>query len=117
MTTARNLHIDASRDFAFAAQWLDAEGDPHDLSTATISAQIRARYPDAAGEPGPVAEFTCTGELSGWFHLTMTGEQTAAIPPGTYVYDVLVVTAAGARPPLLRGSVTVSPAVTIEDES
>lgn len=116
MSRSQDLHVDAGESFGFTAQWLHSDNSPYDLTGAVIVSQVRGRFPTGGLDPDPVAEFTCAADDNGVLLLSLTGEQTALIPPGSYVYDVLVTPSGGTRKRLLRGSVHVSPTVTLDDE-
>lgn len=89
------------------------DGDPTDLTTYTARMQIRPSFESAtvlATLTTANGGITLGGAL-GTVLLTLTATQTAAIPPGTYLYDLELVNGPEVTR-LVEGQVVVRPEVT-----
>lgn len=61
--------------------------NPYSLTGYTAKSQIRPYV----GSPELIAEFDCTVyPTEGYIHMELSSEKTAAIPAGTYQYDLLL---------------------------
>lgn len=82
-----NLVIEQGADFSLSLT-LKANGQPIDLTGYTYSAKMKKHYGANTSYP-----FTVTPETpltNGVVSIGMSESLTATIPPGRYVYDVLI---------------------------
>ena len=103
-----NILIESGADFVLPFTWYDNNGNPYDLTGATIEAQLRetASSPDAY-------DFICTHNgAGGRITITLPNEITSDISFSYGVYDVFVTPAGGTRMRPLYGEVTVQDHVT-----
>jgi hypothetical protein len=102
--------------FTQVLQYLDSNSDPVDLDGCSAEMHVRANADDAVTiiSLGTVAggiEFTVPAE--GRIVITITDEDTALLPAGLFVYDLLVTRADGTvDEPLLEGTFRVIRTVT-----
>ena len=120
MATTYKLYIDQGSTFTRTISLKNSDGDPYDLTGASISSQIR----DTPTSSVKIADFSVSissPAASGEFVLFMPASGTAALPvdpttgpiatPSVYAYDVeMVIGTTVTR--LLQGEVVVSPEVT-----
>lgn len=81
-----------------------------DLSTHTLESHIRRSYTSPTTE----AEFLVDSPQpsAGIIEMNLTDEQTAAMRPGRYVFDLTIESDTGVKFRVLEGIVTVTPSVT-----
>jgi len=115
-TTELTLQVNQGDDFSLTVKaWADAaKTTPLDLSG--YSARMQARHGYDAGSPvlsltTGGGGITITGP-SGEVAIAITNAQSAALPAGKLVYDVELVSGAGAVTKLIRGTMVVVPEVT-----
>jgi hypothetical protein len=120
MAANYKLYIDQGATFSRSISLKNSDGDPYDLSAASISAQIRS----TATSSVKIADFTVSissPAASGQFIMSMPASGTALLPVdpnegpervnSVYAYDVeMVIGSTVTR--LLQGEVVVSPEVT-----
>lgn len=110
MATIQNLTIDQGATFRQVVEWLDESGFPVDLSTYTARMQIRPRNGpaliDLTTENTRIA-LSAEGEIT----LTLTATETAALPAGTYYYDLEVAQGSVAYR-VIEGAVTINRNIT-----
>jgi hypothetical protein len=106
MATRANIVLDQRTTFTTAIDLNDANGNPIDLSSYSILAQVR-KSPTSTN----AVSFTATGNSSGIILLSMNAATTSTLSAGRYVYDVLVTNVSGQATRVVEGQVTVSPAV------
>lgn len=84
----------------------DSTGAILDLTNYTARSNMRKKFSDVSA----TASFTCTKTvLTGLIQLSMTATQTAAIPSGSYFYDIEIYTSADAIVRrIVQGTITVS---------
>ena len=120
MATNYKLYIDQGSTFSRTISLKNSDGDPYDLSGASISSQIR----DTPTSSVKIADFSISissPAVSGQFIMFMPASSTSALPvdpttgpiatPTVYSYDVeMIIGTTVTR--LLQGEVVVSPEVT-----
>jgi hypothetical protein len=109
MATARNLTIDQGSTYSISIELSDALGNSLDLSGYIVRAQLRKSYGS-----NTFTEFTSsTGNNpeNGVITLALTSEQTSALRPGRYVYDIEIENEDEVTR-VLEGIITVTPEVT-----
>jgi hypothetical protein len=100
--------IEQGTDYSFSIVCTDVTNVPLDLTAYTYMAELRRSYYSTTGVSFAVSSpVPSAGELT----LALTPTQTAALKPGRYVYDVLIVAGNGAPTRVLEGIVTVTPQV------
>ena len=90
---------------------LTDNGATIDTSGCSAIAQIRQSPSSAL-----LASFTVsfpTPSSSGVLKLTLPASTTATLPPGSYLYDVLLTRADGTKGRVMEGSVTVTAAISL----
>ena len=103
-----NIGIETGADFVLPHKIKDNNGEPVDLTGATIAAHLRRFAEDAE-----YVEFYCTHNgKGGRILLTLTKEITAKIAYPDGVYDVRVTLADGVTSYTLNGSATIRQGVT-----
>lgn len=108
MALYEELEIDQGSTFRYQVDLKTPTGSPYDLSTVTITSQIRKTY----RSPSVAGTFTTETPAAGRILLSMTDEQTADMAAGRYVYDVYIEDSTGQRYRVIEGMVTVTPAAT-----
>lgn len=108
MAVQANITIDQGTTFNTSISMTDASNNPLDLSVYIGRAQIRAWYTSLT----PAALFTVT-LLLGSATLSLTATQTAALNPGRYVYDLVVIDQNDIVTRIIQGVITITPAVTV----
>ena len=107
MSVRANINIDQGASFTAQLQLDDPNGNPIDISTYTIAAQLRKNYASINS-----VSFTASGNSSGTIVLSMTANTTSSIAYGRYVYDIRLTDGSGAVVRVMEGQVTVNPGVT-----
>lgn len=108
ITRNYDITIESGEDFLLTLWTSDDEGNPIDLTGATISAQLR-EYPEAAEYKQFTIEHNGEG---GVILLTMPHEDTADIAYTSGVYDVFVTPSGGTVMKVMMGDATITPSVT-----
>jgi len=105
-----DLYIEQNATFKAAAQLVDANKQPLNLSTYIPKGQIRKNY-----KSDPIMTFSTliADPSSGKIYITLTDEQTKQLPSGHLVYDVTLEDSNGNKYRVIEGTVEVSPYVTI----
>ena len=83
-----NLLIEQGSTFEIAIKIFASDDTPRDLTGLTVNAQLRRNYNSRQAVDFTVEIITPT---DGEFKLKLTANQTQALRPGRYVYDVEVV--------------------------
>lgn len=110
MAIVKNLIIDQNSTFATEVTLYTKSKLFFDLTGYTATAQIRK----APTSLNPAATFTIAvpQPITGKLILQLTDEQTAAIKPGRYIYDIVVENSLGQKYRALEGIVTITAAAT-----
>jgi hypothetical protein len=88
----------------------DAYGNPYNLTGFTVMSQAKKSYIT----PNVAISFntTITSASAGLITLSLGAAQSANVPYGQYVYDVIIIDTSGNVSRVLEGMITVSPGVT-----
>lgn len=109
MATVRNLVIERSAAFSVSVVISDLTDDPLDLTSYTYLGQMRrSHYSSTAIDFAVSSPDPTLGTLV----LELTSEQTAALKPGRYVYDVVIVDVNNQGTRVLEGIAVINPDVT-----
>ena len=109
-----NFIMDQGSTYTVQMVYQDPNGNPINLTGYTAKMQLRLQYGD------PVAALTLTtggggiviDPLIGTINITATDEQTLALEPTFYVYDLDLIDG-GTITRLIQGQITVRPEVTV----
>lgn len=107
MATVQNITIDQGTTFSLTITLTNDDGTAKDLSSYTVSAQMRKSYYTSTYTDFTTAKVDLTGELT----ISLTAAQTSDIKAGRYVYDIEI-TSSSETLRILEGIVTVTPEVT-----
>jgi hypothetical protein len=104
-----NIFIDAGANYSKIITVSANSGGPLDLTGYTVKSQIRKSYTSTTA-------YTFTASVldaaTGKLRLQLNAEQTGAIPPGRYLYDVEITSTSGNKSRVVEGIVTVTPEIT-----
>ena len=109
-----NFVIDQGADWFVTVVYKDSAGVAINLTGYTAALQIRDTYADSTTDlslTSPSGGITITG-ATGTIAITATAAQTAAIPAGSYVYDLEITSSGGIVTRLIQGKISISPQVT-----
>lgn len=110
----RNFVVPQGATYPIQMRYKDSNGDPIDLTGATVRAQLRERITDT--EPAldcTIANgkaFLTTGTW--YFGFTLDPDDTLALDATTYFYDLVVTKSDGDVTRALQGKITLTPMVT-----
>jgi hypothetical protein len=107
MATVQNITIDQGTTYSLTITLTNDDGTAKDLSSYTVSAQMRKSYYTSTYTAFTTAKVDLTGELT----ISLTAAQTSDIKAGRYVYDIEIVSSEETLR-ILEGIVTVTPEVT-----
>lgn len=87
MTSQANFQIHQGTDVAIEFQLFEEDGTPKNLDGYSVHSMMKKSYNSG---PNHTHEFQgiISDEDQGWITLAMTNEETDAIIPGRYLYDV-----------------------------
>jgi hypothetical protein len=107
------ISIDQGATYSLALTYKDSNGTAINLTGYTAAMQIRTSYESSS----TVVSLTSSSGIvitaaTGLLTINITSNQTAALTPGTYVYDLEITSGAGVVTRLIQGSVMVSAEVT-----
>lgn len=116
MAAVVDLTCDQGATFVKHFAYLDAAGQPINLTGFTASMQVRHRYADADFEAEPLVSLTSNagiqlGGATGTIAVTIEASLSEAIPRGEHRYDLELVNGTTVTR-LLQGTFTVDPEVT-----
>jgi len=119
MANYEDIVIKQGTDVAIELELINADGSKKDLTNHTVSAMMKRRYADSAGDPSSLTfnSVVTTPPTEGIATLSLTNTQTDALTTrGRYVYDVeLSYTDSDGNTIISRvveGQIEVSPSVT-----
>lgn len=101
--------INQGADFSMVLILRNGEGEPVDLSGATVQAELRAGWDKPKLGEFSVAILDASG---GRLRLTLSGAASAEMSPGSGFYDVLLIDAESQRQRILEGTFRIRPAIT-----
>ena len=107
MATVQNITIDQGTTYSLTITLTNDDGTAKDLSSYTVSAQMRKSYYTSTYTAFTTAKVDLTGELT----ISLTAAQTSDIKAGRYVYDIEIASSEETLR-ILEGIVTVTPEVT-----
>jgi hypothetical protein len=109
MATISNLYVDAGSTYSNIITVTASNGQALDLTGYTVASQMRKSYQSSTA-------YAFTASISnatqGKIRLQLTDEQSEAIPPGRWLYDVEIESPSGQRTRVVEGIVTVNPQIT-----
>lgn len=114
MTERYDMTCDQGATFIREITLTDDQGNPLNYTGYTAEMQIRKSHSD----PVSVLDVNTTnGRVTvsgaiGLFRILISDEDTSALVPRTYVYDLLAVSPEGTKDRILEGNFVVSPGVT-----
>lgn len=110
MAIYANINIDQGSSFASVVTVEDSQGLVYNLAGYTVRGQIRKSYSSLTA-----ISFTASilQASAGTIQISLTPNQTGAMKPGRYLYDIEIVeTATGSVTRVVEGQIEVSPRVT-----
>lgn len=103
-----NIIVDQHADFARTFE-IKSAGSVVDLTGYTFEASMREKIQSTTAYDFVVV---VQDAAQGLITMRMTDQETAAVPAGSYVYDLVMITDSGDRTRLLQGKADVSGGVT-----
>lgn len=110
MAIVSNIFIDQGANFEIDVTVSNGDGGVLDLTGYTAVAQLRKTY-----ESSTYIDFSTiiVGDpVNGVITIALTGEQTAALEYGRYVYDMMITSESNIKTRVIEGIATVTPGVT-----
>lgn len=104
-----DLTLQQGSTVTLSFQLADATGTPVDLTGKTFRSMARTSYSAASASINFTSAITSAS--LGQFQLSLTATEFAAVPAGTYVYDIEMVDGTTVTP-ITKGTLTVSPEAT-----
>ena len=109
MAAYSELNIEQYATFSTTVNVEDSNGDAVNLSGYSASSQIRKSYYSSSANNFTA---TVTGIANGEITLSMTAANTANLPVGRMLYDLVITSPEGIKTRVIEGIVTVLPGVT-----
>lgn len=106
-----DLYLEQNSTFQVMVQLIaTSDNQAFNLTGYTVRSHIRKHH----ASTDVLGEFECTiaDPLTGKFYMTMSDEETRALPRGTFVYDVIIEDFNGNKYRAVEGSIDISPYVT-----
>jgi hypothetical protein len=109
VATIANIYVDAGTTYSSIITVASSSGAPLILTGYTVKSQLRKSYSSSVAY-----DFTATifDALTGKIRLELTAEQSEAIAPGRWLYDVEITSQTGSKTRVVEGIVTVTPQIT-----
>lgn len=107
MASKTHLVIDQGTTYSTDLNLTDDNGDPLDLTGYSANSVIKKWYTSSTSIPFTTAINASAGVVT----LYLSANQTSAIVPGRYVYDVDLTDLSGAVSRVVEGIITVTPSV------
>ena len=111
MAAVANLSIDQGATFTSDITVKDVNGAVFDLTGYTAASKLAKGYSSTRTRTAITVTFA-NDRTTGVLTISLTANQTAALDPERYVYDVEVTSSAGIVTRVLEGIITVRPEVT-----
>lgn len=109
MAVYANLTIDQGSDFSSTITVEDTNSGVADLTGYTARGQVRKTYTSTTSYDFTASVSSATqGQVS----IKLTSDVTSTMKAGRYVYDVEIISSAGAVTRVIEGQVEVTPRVT-----
>lgn len=109
MATISNLYVDAGSTYSNIITVSGNNGQPLNLTGYTVASQMRKSYQSSTAYNFTASLYI---PMQGKVRLQLSDEQSEAIPPGRYVYDVEITSPTGTTTRVVEGIVTVNPQIT-----
>ncbi len=110
MAAVANLSIDQGATFTSDITVKDINGDVFNLTGFTAVAKLAKGYASTRTRTAMTTAFA-TDRTTGVLTISLTANQTAALDPERYVYDVEITSSTGTVTRVLEGVITVRPEV------
>ena len=110
MASISNIFIDQGADFTTTVNVTDSNASALDLTGYTAAGMVRKNHLSVSSTAFTVA--FVSPRSSGQITISLTDTQTAALPEGRYVYDVVITAGDGTKTRVVEGSATINPSVT-----
>ncbi len=110
MAAVANLSIDQGATFTSDITVKDINGNVFDLTGYTAVAKLAKGYSSTRTRTAMATSFA-TDRTTGVLTISLTANQTAALDPERYVYDVEITSSTGTVTRVLEGIITVRPEV------
>lgn len=110
MAAVANLSIDQGATFSSDITVKDINGNVFDLTGYTAVAKLAKGYSSTRTRTVMGTSFA-TDRTTGVLTISLTANQTAALDPERYVYDVEITSSTGTVTRVLEGIITVRPEV------
>ena len=113
MAIYQELEIDQGSTFRYQIDLtLNSTQTPYDLTGYTMKSEIRKNHKSLTVAAAFTCAFQAGNPVLGKILLSLTDEQTAAITPGRYLFDVLITASTGETYRAVEGLVEITPSVT-----
>lgn len=109
MATVANIFIDQGSDYSNIVTVTASNGQPLNLTGFTVASQMRKSFSSSTAYGFNASILNAS---LGRVRLQLSAEQSEAIPPGRYLYDVEVTSSNGAKSRVVEGIATVTPQIT-----
>ena len=109
-TTTHQIVIERGTSFDLVIICTDQNGAPYPLDGYVPSSQVRQHYSANSVACIPTCTLN-TPATDGQINFSISAEQTAALRPGTYVYDVVVTGTSDDVIRVLTGTIVIDPTV------
>ena len=110
MAIKANIVIDQGADFTSEIVLTGDDGNPYDLTSHTVRAQMRKNYASstAVDFDTQIKQPTTTGII----YISLDDTSTKDIDPGRYLYDVVVEDSISNVTRVVEGIATITPGIT-----
>jgi hypothetical protein len=108
MATISNLYIDAGATYSNIITVTSSNGQALNLTGYTVASQMRKSYGSSTSYSFTSSVFNTNGQI----RLQLTPQQSQAIPPGRWLYDVEITSSAGTKTRVVEGIIVVNPEIT-----
>lgn len=108
MASISNLYIDAGATYSNIITVTSSTGAPLNLTGYTVASQMRKSYGSSTAYSFTSSVFNTNGQI----RLQLTPQQSQAIPPGRWLYDVEITSSSGTKTRVVEGIVVVNPEIT-----
>ena len=109
MATTSNIFIDQGSNYSNIITVSGTNGAALNLTGYTVASQMRKSYTSSTAYSLNPTIYNATG---GQVRMILTAVQSAAIPPGRYLYDLEITSASGVKTRVVQGVATVTAQIT-----
>lgn len=109
MATQVNIFIDQGANYSNIVTVAGTSGTALDLTGYTVASQMRKSYTSSTAYSLNAVIYNAS---AGQVRLTLTADQSEAITPGRYLYDLEITSGSGAKTRVVEGIATVTPQIT-----